>query len=483
MPIDLNQEYFAAETAIWLQRKCGEELEFQGCHTFSGVSVPRGARTPTYCRTGKRKWEIQRTFRGIPGLGTGTVIARDTVLNILQEIGCAVNLYVYHSAAGADENPVNYDYFYLYQDVEVNSEDTDPHSVGIDPDADQRITLGMPVEFFSRLKVKALEAVNVDLSALSTDDFNTIAACDDASCDDRGLLNTIGCQTIYIGTAGTTAKILKSTDGSTFSTIATPFTDVTDPIASIDCEDDVVIVVNGTTTEYAYSWNAGTSFTVVETPTQLINRAMVYTGGTKVWFVAQGGYIYYSSNRGASIAAQTSGDLTTQSLNDIAAASSSLLYAIGDSNAFLRTTDGGSLWELVTGPATGIFPNDLYRVTAIPGTDIVFVGDEQGNLYRSEDQGATWTTVLSDADHLGGIRGIAACDCNIIAVAGNDQDPYFYGSAGVGTIKQTIDGGNTWQDIVIPTNTGLLDLVCCDVNRYWSVGVDGFASRISGATL
>jgi photosystem II stability/assembly factor-like uncharacterized protein len=368
--------------------------------------------------------------------------------------------------------------------VEVTSEDTDPHVVGMDPDAQDRVMVSMPVSFQSRLKVKKLTAASVSLSSLNTNDFNGVSFCDDPTCDDLGKLQSLGCQVGFIVTNGTTAEVLKTTDGGgTWTEIASPFTDADDNIEKVICDNDVVIVLNGEATSYAYSWDAGVSWTEVTTPAVLLNNA-VMLGAAKIWFVGQGGYIYYSSNRGASVSAQTSGDVTIQSLNDISAKDDLTLYAVGDNNTFLRTVDGGNIWSVVTGPAAGIFPNDLYRVEAVAGTDVVFVGDEQGNLYRSENNGTTWTTVLALSTMAGGIYGIAACDCNVVAVIGNDQDPYFYSGTSVdGIMYVTIDGGNSWQSVEVPSNDGLLDLICCDVNKYWIVGVDGFAAKVAGPSI
>ena len=479
-----NQQYLAAEVALWLQRKCGNAWEFLGCHNLTGVSVPRGDTNPVYCRTGKNKFSIQRTWRGTPGLGSATVVAYDTVLNYMQELNCAFNLVVLHSANGSDDDPTNFDYLYYYNGVEVTSVDTDTHVVGMSPDEQSTITVSMPISFRERLKVKDLTAQARDVSALiSTKQITAVSFCDEPSCDDLGNLETLGCQIGYMTTEGTAAKILKTTDGgSSFTAIASPFTDADQDLGDIVCDSDTVIVLSDADTAYAYSWDAGVTWTVIATPTKLLNAA-VMIGGTKVWIVAQGGYVYYSSNRGATVSIQDAGVATSQSLNDISAADSLTLYAVGDSNSIIKTSDGGAIWSALTGPATGIFPNDLYKVLAIPGTDNVFVGDEQGNVYRSDDAGVTWTTVLaSNANLAGGIRGLVACDCNVILVAGNDSDPYFYAGT-EGTVYQSVDGGSSWIGVEMPTNTGLFDLVCCDVNRYWTVGEDGFAAVISGPSL
>lgn len=478
------QQYLAGEIALWLQQECGQDWVFLGCHNLTGVSVPRGDTNPVYCRVGKNQFAIQRTWRGTPGLGKMTVVAYDTVLNYLQEQPCAFNLVALHSASGSDDDPTNYDYLYYYKGVEVTSEDTDTHVAGISNDAQTAVMLSMPASFRQRLKVKRLQSALKNVSALTANDINAVSFCDDPSCDNFGNLSTLGCQVGYMVTNGNTAKILKTADGgSSFSAIATPFTNANHNIVDVKCDGDTVIVVNGQASEYAYSWDAGATWSVINTPTTIINKAFML-GGTKIWFVGQGGYVYYSANRGATVSVQDAGQATTQSLNDISAADALTLYAVGDNNAFIITEDGGNIWSAKTGPATGAVNDDLYKVLAIPGTDTVFIGDEMGNVYRSTDRGDTWTTVLASNTNLaGGIRGLVACDCNVILVIGNDQDPYFYGSNVEATAYQSVDGGSNWFGVELPTNTGVNDLICCDVNRYWTVGEDGFVAYIAGPSL
>lgn len=477
-----QQQYLAGEVAMWLQLECGGAWTFLGCHNLTGISVPRGDTNPVYCRVGKNKFAIQRTWRGTPGLGSATIVAYDTVINYIQELQCAYNLAVLHSASGADDDPFNYDYLYYYNGMEITSEDTDTHVVGQTPDDQTVIMLSMPSTFRERLKVKTITSQSIDVSALTTNRINSVSFCDEASCDNFGNLQTVGCRVGYMTTNGTTARILKTIDGGgTWTAITSPFTDADHHIGAIACDEDTVLVANAQSTAYAYSWDAGVTFSEVLTPTEIINDILIM-GGTRIWMAAQGGVVYYSSNRGATIAEQNTP--TTNSLNSISGADTLNLYAVGDSNTFIYTEDGGNTWSARTGPAAAIFPNDLYKILAIPGTDIIFVGDEQGNLYKSEDKGVTWSTVLASNSNLaGGIRGLVACDCNVVMVIGNDTDPYFYAGSATATAYQSVDGGNSWRTVALPTNTGVFDLFCCDVNTYWAVGEAGFASLITAASI
>lgn len=474
--------YYAGEIALWLQRSCGDELEFLGCHNVTGVSVPRGDLTPSYCRTDKRKWEVQRSYRGVPGLGSMTILTYDTVVNLLQELPCPFNLYAFYSACGSDEDPTNWDFVYIYYSAEPTSEDIDTLAIGMTPGDETEVRLSMPASFHNRLKVKRLEVASRDVSGITTNDINDIFFCDQPECSDLCGSESIGCQVGYFVTdsEGIAAIIGKTTDGgTTWSAIATPFTVATDDIVAGDCDGDTVIVVNGTTSEYAYSWDAGTTWPVVTTPIQVMNDVFML-GATKAWFCGHNGYIYYSNDRGATVTLQDAGVATAQSLNMIAFADANRGYAVGDSNAFVYTRDGGDTWVAGTGPAAAVFPNDLYAVAVVPNSDILVVTDESGNKYRSEDYGQNWTTIFTaNINTAGGIPGVAMCDCNVIAFVSNNQDPYFYASP-TGYMYQSIDGGVTWTGIELPPNNGLRAITCCDVNKYWLVGDAGFVAKAAG---
>ena len=479
-----QRSYLAGEIALWLQRNCGAELEFLGCHNITGVSVPRGDTTPLYCRKDKREYEVVRTLRGVPGLGAMTIVTPETVTNLLAELPCPFNLYALFSACGADEDPANWDYLYIYYNVEPTSEDTDTLIVGVDPGDDTRIMISLPSSFTKRIKVKELTAQSRDVEAITSYDINDIAYCDSPECSDLCDNESEGCQTLYFVTDGNgvAAVIGKSTDGgTTWTSIASPFTDGSDDITRIVCDNNTVIVTSNGDSVYAYSWDGGTTWTEVFTPIWMINDIFML-GATRVWMCCQNGYIYYSNDRGASVTLQDAGVATSQSLNAIAFADKNRGYAVGDNNAFVYTRDGGDTWLAGTGPATTPVNDDLYSVVAVPDTDIVLVGDEEGNLYRSTDYGQTWTTSFTaQTATAGGIPSLTLCDCNVIVFIANDEDPYFYSGASVdGVMYQSVDGGVTWTAITVPANDGLNSIICCDVNQYWLVGESGFIAKAAG---
>jgi hypothetical protein len=475
------QSYLAGEVALWLQRYCGAELEFLGCHDISSVSVPKGDVNPVYCRTGKRTYEITRTWRGVAGLGSMTISAYAQVLNLIAELPCPPNIIAMVSACGSDEDPTNYDFAYWFYNVELTSEDVDTLSIMV-PDGETPVTLSMPASFTERDKVKKVSAEILDVSSLTTMDINDIAFCDDPECSDLCGTYSQGCQIGYAVTSGQggTAVYLTTTEGGgTWSSNATPFTTVTDDIVAIDCDGDVVVMVNGLTAEYAYSQDGGTSFSTVSV-TKVMTDVFVL-GATRIWFCGNDGYIWYSSDRGASVSIQDAGGATSQTLASIAFADSKRGYAVGASNAFVYTTDGGATWVAGTGPSAG---NNLTEVIAVPNTKILFVGDNIGNVYRSVDAGTNWTTVFAATTATaGGIAGLTLDGCNVVSFVANNLDPYWYASNVDGVMYRSLDGGSSWENVDISPNDGVNAITQCMMNKYWVVGENAFLAKVTGLTI
>jgi photosystem II stability/assembly factor-like uncharacterized protein len=125
----------------------------------------------------------------------------------------------------------------------------------------------------------------------------------------------------------------------------------------------------------------------------------------------------------------------------------------------------------------------LNGVRAVPDSDIVFVGSAAGIVYRSIDNGVTWTTVFDGstgtAPFAGGVSDIAICKCNRILVSGNNSD-------GLGTIRESIDGGNTFTTVTTASIVGaesITTLTCCDINTYFGAGDDGTIFKQAGQSF
>ncbi len=478
--------YSSDQNAVWLQRTCTSALEFLGCQDVSDLTVPRGELSSSRKRKGKGKFKVVHTRQNIADDPTVSFRWFRSISELLDELPCPYNLFVYYSACGADEDPTNYDFIDILEGVRLT--ETTQAGVVNAIAADDETDVGVDVvveasaEAAARVVIKPLNSTAFTISALTGRVIDDIAVCDPTpQCAGDCSNDTIGCQTLWIITRGSPgfygdSRIYKSTDGgTTWVENSNVFTIDSDTMSSVSCDEDVVIVTNSDSSEYQFTNDGGTTWTLVTTPDQVINDVFVLSS-TKIWFAAAAGNIYFSSDKGASIVTQDDGVATAENLNSIHFADSQLGYAVGNSNAFVRTTDGGTNWALVTGPVVGVALN---IVRAVEDTDILYVGDAAGEVYRSLDQGATWATVLTGLTTLdGGISDISICECNVVLVSGNDTD-------GLGSVYQSIDGGNTFVKQTTPAvgAESITSLTCCDVNTYFGSGDNGLIFRLSGTSF
>ncbi|MDJ0632044.1 MAG: hypothetical protein QNJ34_02525 [Xenococcaceae cyanobacterium MO_188.B29] len=106
-----------------------------------------------------------------------------------------------------------------------------------------------------------------------------------------------------------------------------------------------------------------------------------------------------------------------------------LVLAAGKDKKLYRTDNGGTSWDTVL--------DNKQKITAIAFVpdrkDLLFVGDEEGNLYFSEDRGKVWRSV-SIIDKEGAIKAIAVSPHF-------DEDKTLFIGTEKGSIFKSLDGG------------------------------------------
>lgn len=146
-------------------------------------------------------------------------------------------------------------------------------------------------------------------------------------------------------------------------------------------------------------------------------------------------------------------------------------WAVGASGFVVRTTDGGVSWSLQHG--IGEVAPDLWDLLITPGGALLACGAGAG-IYRSTDDGATWTAIANPAP--AGLRDLAIRTDGALSAAGENgalvlstDDGLTWTSAGPGTgvirhhawrtaseayavgqqmAHRTTDGGATWAPFI-----------------------------------
>ena len=111
----------------------------------------------------------------------------------------------------------------------------------------------------------------------------------------------------------------------------------------------------------------------------------------------------------------------------------------GSKGTVIRTTDAGRTWLRITLPAAA----DLdFRDIALPQADVVLLmaagpGDKS-RIYRSDDDGQTWTMTLANQDPQGFFNALTFADANRGWLIGDPID-------GMLDLYHTADAGKSWQ--------------------------------------
>lgn len=195
-----------------------------------------------------------------------------------------------------------------------------------------------------------------------------------------------------------------------------------------------------------------------------------------VLIAGQNGYIYGSVDGLRTIETLLAGNaaITTQNLNKIGIAPDNpmVAWAVGASNAVVRTLNGGRSWEAVTGPS----PTDDLIALWIESQNRLLVLNNDGELWQTEDSGETWSmqTALPSmpATPTGG--SITRCGCDGFWMSVTD------GTNSV--VYRNIEGGAAgyWVVITAAPAQPVNDIACCDINTAIIVGGDGTDDGLVG---
>lgn len=322
-----------------------------------------------------------------------------------------------------------------------------------------------------------------------TQEIMGIVICDTPSCGVCGI-SSDGCQVIFAvtmragGSPGQGAEVIYSADGGdTWGNVAVDTITGTNDPSGLACVGSNLVIVSEESGSLHYAalidilagtptWSEVTAgFSPSGDPRKVYSANPAFT-----WIVGTGGYIYTTSDPTSSVVVQDAGVATTETLNAIHGLDELSVVAVGDNNAVVRTRNGGSTWETITGPAVGIDLNAVWMKQA----DEWLVGTADGKLYYTRDGGTSWAEKGFPGS---GASGSSVEDIRFSTPLVGWMSHTLTGP--VGRMLRTIDGGFSWY--VAPEGSALLPVldrinqiaVCVEANTVFGAGLaadgaDGF---------
>lgn len=187
-----------------------------------------------------------------------------------------------------------------------------------------------------------------------------------------------------------------------------------------------------------------------------------------IWLASANGYIYFSSDAGESWTAKEAGVIVATDYYGIAFDPAGTVgYAVGVGGVVSKTVNGGDDWSA----ATTTSANDNYAI-AVKEEGQVWVGDDDGSMFYSDDGALTWTARTGFGTYTQVIRIVFINEYVGFALV-NTGTP-------AGFVLRTIDGGVTWEVIPGDTNDGLGAIFVNDPNYGVVVGdVSGTYAHIA----
>lgn len=191
------------------------------------------------------------------------------------------------------------------------------------------------------------------------------------------------------------------------------------------------------TDDYGTSWtgpiNVSTTNADQINAFSILNASKIYGAGGRaanslVWMSADGGATWDETDVGLA-----------QPINAISIMPNGIGWIGGPSNTIARVNNY-NLWTVKTGPSDGA-GDAILAVDVKKSTGTVFIGNDAGELYASDDDGASWQTLTAT------IQGVTATSINHIQF-----DPWSgelgymeVSTAADRVILRTTDGGATWR--------------------------------------
>lgn len=203
------------------------------------------------------------------------------------------------------------------------------------------------------------------------------------------------------------------------------------------------LVVVGDRGHILFSDDQGKTWSQARVPTRQLLTAVFFIDDKRGWAVGHDAQILASSDGGATWSKQFEDLAREAPLLDVSFVDAQHGFAVGAYGALLETTDGGQHWQDVAERLDNPDQLHLNGIAAIKDSGLFIVG-EQGSMFRSGDNGATWSRV--EGPYEGSLFG----------VLGTAQAHTLLAYGLRGNLYRSSDFGDSWQQIALTASRGPL---------------------------
>jgi photosystem II stability/assembly factor-like uncharacterized protein len=430
-------------------------------------------------------FQISSQIRTAPDPVSADLMTKLSKVDHLDGLDCPFGLRARFADCGEREDPANYNPIMLsYCDVRLQEHSYEDLAITDQANQDE-ILVTAPWQATYEMRIKKLTPAREGTAATLGDQaINDIEYCDAKQCvSDCGTVSD-GCSKWFGVTDADAApyaapNLVKGTKTSgviTWSTI--PILGINGNVEGIECAGSRIIVSSNADSSIAYNDDANQDqdewqVVAIANAPSAFHTALYARTASEIWLAANSGFIYKSTDGGATWGAVHQATETTENLNAVWAHDKDLVYAVGDNGVILRSKNGGETWAEIT--QTGVTSANLIVVVVPPDRPgEVYIGTNDGQIFRSTAEGASLVAVSFPGDGVGTVDDISfcgPCGSNVMFILHNDAGPRarifrdLSGGAGGRDVELVMD-----QTQVIGGGIDLNALACCNQNEVVAAG-------------
>lgn len=465
-------------------------IYLSSCAAMTGPEVPEGDFETRWCQDPKKAGGFKRSskIQTAPDLITFDLTTKLGKVNHLKRLNCTFSQRARYAICGEREDPSNYDPMMLtYCNVGINTHSYEDLVVTDPANNDEiLVTASASADYEYRIqKVNPGRTGNV--TTLGDQVINDIHYCDAPDCGGVCGDPSDGCTIIYgVTNVDTTPyaapnfiKGVKNLNTNAITWTNLPVLGANGNLENVECAGSRVIISSSTDVAVYYNddplQDQDEWVKVALTRTPSTNHNALYMLNAREGYLGcNGGYILKTVDGGATWNEVHSATLTAQNILATYAYDKKLVYAVGANGVILKSTNGGQSWVDITEVTT--VGNTSLLVVKVPPSrpKEVYIGTSNGRIYRSVDEGDTFTRVSFTGDSVGTVDDISFCGpCagDVMWILHNDAGPR-------ARILRDLSGGAGGVDVevvmdytqVIDAGIDLNALACCSENEAIAAG-------------